>query len=274
MNQESITSYWEQEVCGTRFTESADLATQSREITASRYQVEPFIPTFAKFDSRPTERVLEVGVGAGTDFMQWLRTGADCYGIDATRAAIDLTRSRIEVEGCSQPKSLQVADAAALPFDRDYFDLVYSYGVIHHAERTADCIKEIARVVRPGGEVRLMVYSSFSATGLMLWALYGAAKGHPFKSQKALVAEHLESPGTKSFTKAEARVMVEAGGLSVVSIEKKAGTGDLLQMPPSAKYQDQRGLYSKVQRFYPRTTVKRFEGLFGMALLIVARKAQ
>ena len=272
MNQSDISAYWEAEVCGTRFATATSTLEQSQEISAARYLAEPFIRDFARFDSRPGDNVLEVGVGAGTDFMEWLNTGAHCYGIDATTAAIELTRSRITVEEVSPPVQLFVADAADLPFAMDFFDYVYSYGVIHHAERTTDCLAEIHRVLRAGGTARVMVYSSFSATGLMLYLMYGLARLRPFTSQRAVVSQHLESPGTKCYSKGEFRRMAEAAGFTVGSIIKKAGSGDLLLMPPSQKYARQGGLYRLVQRVYPRALVRRSESLLGLFLLVEMTK--
>lgn len=273
VTQETITEYWERETCGTRFASSTEVLDRSREITAARYRVEPFIASFARFDAQPGMRVLEVGVGAGTDFMQWLRTGADCFGIDATAAAIELTQARIVAEGCPQPRSLTVANASALSFEASFFDIVYSYGVIHHAEDTKGCLREIGRVLKPGGQARVMVYAHRSATGLMLWVLHGLLRLRPLVSQRTLVAKHLESPGTKSYSREELTDLVEGAGMSVISMEKRAGPGDLLLMPPSEKYASKAHLWGFVSKVYPRRLVRRFEKSLGLFLLVTAQRA-
>ena len=71
---------------------------------------------------------------------------------------------------------------------------MYSYGVMHHSPDTERCIREALRVLKPGGEARIMVYHHASLTGLMLWLRYGALRG---KSIRQTVYEHLESPAPR-----------------------------------------------------------------------------
>lgn len=273
IRQSEINAYWEQEVCGTRFSSATDDRIRSEEITTARYEVEPFIADFAEFSTySPATTLLEVGVGAGTDFIQWLRTGGSCHGIDATEAAIELTLQRIQLEPCPAPVSLRVADGENLPFPDGMFDLVYSYGVIHHAADTQVCLDEIFRVLKPGGEAKIMVYSNLSVVGFLLWLIHGVGQLRPFQSQRKLISKYLESPGTKAFGKQEFRGMLERAGLVPDSLVKKAGSGDLLLMPPSQKYSSRTGLYSRAQRLYPRRIVRRFEAVLGLALLATAHK--
>src|SRR6185369_6630904 len=86
------------------------------------------------------------------------------------------------------------------------FDIVYSYGVMHHSPDTAQCLREARRVLKPGGEARIMVYHHPSLTGLMLWLRYGVLRG---KSLRKTVYDHLESPGTKTYAQEEARRLME-----------------------------------------------------------------
>ena len=66
------------------------------------------------------------------------------------------------------------ADAEKLPFDDATFDFVWSWGVIHHSQSTDAVIAEIARVLRPGGRLALMVYHRSSIT---FWINYVAYRG-------------------------------------------------------------------------------------------------
>jgi hypothetical protein len=79
-----------------------------------RYDVEPDIPTFADLGGSRDLRVLEIGVGAGTDHVNWLRAWARAVGIDLTTNGVRLTRERAELEGLNA--RVFVADAEALPF--------------------------------------------------------------------------------------------------------------------------------------------------------------
>ena len=52
------------------------------DIEHRRYTIEPEIFSFAQFTRYRNQKVLEVGIGAGTDFVQWVRAGAKAYGVD------------------------------------------------------------------------------------------------------------------------------------------------------------------------------------------------
>lgn len=100
--------------------------------------------------------VLEVGCGMGTHASMLARAGAQLTAIDLTERAIEVTRRRFDVFGL-EGKILR-ADAESLPFPDASFDTVWSWGVIHHSSKFESCLAEIARVLRPGGHVMIMVY--------------------------------------------------------------------------------------------------------------------
>jgi ubiquinone/menaquinone biosynthesis C-methylase UbiE len=275
-SQSDVTNYWESEVCGTRF--ASDIEERkliALQIERTRYQCEPYIPDFAGFkNDNSGKRVLEIGVGAGTDFIQWIRSGAECYGVDATNAAIQETTANIEsiLQSDIRPKFLGVASAENLPFEDNYFDIVYSHGVLHHATNTMKCISEAVRVLKPGGTIKLMVYSTFSATGIMLWGIHALLKGKPFQSQEKIIFKHLESPGTKCYSCHEFSKILKGFGLNNVKIKKFAGSGDLLMMPPSHKYRSNPA-YKWIMRAYPRFLVRNLQGKLGLALTATSLKS-
>ena len=262
----SVRRHWEQEPCGTR-----DAATVSRHayftsIEEHRYQVEPHIPTFADFQAARGMRVLEIGVGAGTDHVNWLRAGARAVGIDLTRNAVAITRERAGLERL--PANVFVADAEALPFISNVFDTVYSYGVLHHTPDTVRAVEEAHRVLKPGGVARVMIYHRPSVTGFLLWLYYCAARLRPWRSPTWAIFHHLESPGTKVFTVGEARELF--GCFRTVTAAPQLGLGDLLAMKPSAKY---KSIFSRVLwRMYPRWFIRLLGHRFGLRLMVEAVK--
>jgi len=204
---EAVRSYWEPEPCGTNPVLIGDLPQQTREwferIEEHRYQVEPFIHSVAQFTRWHGKKILEIGVGAGTDHLQWARAGAECYGVDLTEAAIETTKARLALYGFAS--NLQRLDAEELPFADESFDLVYSWGVIHHSEHPEQIIREIRRVLKPGGVFIGMMYGRHSPAVFKVWMKYALLKGKPWRSFADVIWHHVESIGTKAYKVSELR---------------------------------------------------------------------
>jgi ubiquinone/menaquinone biosynthesis C-methylase UbiE len=206
--KERVREYWQQEPCGTGLAR-AEPGTSDffAQVEQARHTLEPFIPGFADFTVWRGKRILEIGVGLGTDFVQFVRAGADATGVDLTDAAVANVARRLELEGLEA--ELQVADAEALSFADATFDLVYSWGVLHHTPNTARALDEVRRVVKPGGEARLMLYSRRSWVALGLWLRYAVLAGRPDRSFAWAIANHMESAGTKAYTQRELEGLFE-----------------------------------------------------------------
>jgi len=127
------------------------------EVERYRYGVyAPWMKEDIPFTEYAGKQLLEVGVGMGSDHLQWARGGAICTGIDLTERCIEITRGRLELYG--QKSSLRQMDAEKLDFPAESFDLVYSFGVLHHTPDTQGAIDEIYRVLKPGGKAIVMLY--------------------------------------------------------------------------------------------------------------------
>jgi len=204
--KDAVRGYWDSRPCGTTLSDAPiGSGTFFTEVEQRRYAAEPFIRQFADFGAWRGARILEIGVGVGSDFVNFVRRGADAVGIDLTPAAISLVRRRLAIERLSAETI--VADAERLPFHDRSFDLVYSWGVLHHTPNTSAAIDELRRVVRPSGQVRVMLYSRHSWVALGLWLRNALGRGRAWKSFSQVLAEYLESPGTKAYTVPEIRQM-------------------------------------------------------------------
>ena len=263
-----VRDFWNEESCGTRYMEGEDALERFRAHATARYQLEPYIPGFAGFSESQGKKVLEIGVGLGADFVQWLQNGADATGVDLTPAAIEQTKARLELEGF-QDVPLQVSDAENLPFDDETFDLVYSWGVLHHSPDTQRALDEVHRILKPGGTARIMIYRHPSWVGLMIWVRYALLRGKPFLSAQRLLADHLESPGTQAFRDDEARKLFHRFE-EIVRFQPQLGPGDTLEIRPSAKYQS--GFYRVVWALWPRWLIHRIGNRMGLALMVEVRK--
>ncbi|HET6674928.1 MAG TPA: class I SAM-dependent methyltransferase [Nitrospiraceae bacterium] len=205
VKNEQVRQYWDAEACGTAkciVGEREELTPEwFARIEDHRYALEPFIHAFAQFTRHRGETVLEVGVGAGTDHLQWARAGAVCYGVDLTDRAIETTNAHLALYGCHSV--LQRVDAEKLPFPDNFFDVVYSWGVIHHSTHPERIIREIRRVLKPTGSFIGMMYARRSLVVFKLWVKYALLSGRPWRSWADCVAHHMESPGTKAYTRME-----------------------------------------------------------------------
>lgn len=198
-----VRNFWDNETCGTFLTDKDKFTKEYfEEIERIRYDMQPEIHKFADFPSGRGKKLLEVGVGAGTDFLQWVRNGSIAYGVDLTPQAIAHVEHRLSLYGLSA-KEFKVADAENLPFENDYFDMVYSWGVIHHTPDTPTAFKEIVRVMKPGAKAKIMIYHRKSILAYFFWIKHSLLKGKWNKSVADVLWENMESIGTKAYTKDE-----------------------------------------------------------------------
>jgi SAM-dependent methyltransferase len=208
---EAIREFWELASCGTTVTTAPKHSRDYYEdVERFRYEMEPFIHSFAQFSRWLGKRVLEVGVGAGTDFIQFALAGAKVAGVDLTDEAVENVRHRLSVYGL-EAESVQQCNAEKLPFPNDSFDLVWSWGVIHHAENMEAVLAEIHRVTKPGGTIKLMVYNTRAPYAWYMYLRHAFLRGRITKGRRWAIYEfHGESFATKAYTPDELRTIMRA----------------------------------------------------------------
>ena len=134
------------------------------EVERRKYFVEPHIPGFAEFARWKGRRVLEIGCGLGTDTVNFARAGAQVTAIELSDESAALARQRLAVYGLSDRVEIVVGNAEELPslLPAQTFDLVYSFGVIHHSPHPRRIIEHVRGYMTPASELRLMVYARVS----------------------------------------------------------------------------------------------------------------
>lgn len=226
---EQVREYWEAESCGTGYADAPKFTAQFyKEVEDKRYQLEPFIKEFAQFSSWRGKKVLEVGVGAGTDFTQFVRVGALSHGVDLTKEAIRHVTTRLAYEGL-KASDLRQANAEELPYPSNSFDLVYSWGVIHHSEDPQKAFEQIYRVAKPGGAIKVMVYNLNSSITWLKWVRHALLKGRPDRDRRWALWNHMESLGTKAYTEGIIRQWVKGLPHSGLRFHYYAGLGQVLR---------------------------------------------
>ena len=169
--QEANRSWWESHPMRYDFTENVEVQDFSRDFYEEvdrRFfrDARPYLP-YAKvpfealidFPGLADKDVLEIGVGMGSHAQLLAAHSGSFTGIDLTSYAIESTTRRMKLFGLDKP-SVRILrmDAENLEFEDASFDFVWSWGVIHHSSNTLNVLKEIHRVLRPGGRVTTMVY--------------------------------------------------------------------------------------------------------------------
>jgi ubiquinone/menaquinone biosynthesis C-methylase UbiE len=151
MNQAKVDvrEFWDRASCGEDLYLSGQDQDAYQAQAEMRYALEPYISSFAGFSKARNLRVLEVGVGLGADHQRFAEAGALLAGIDLTERAVEHTRRRLSTFGLMS--DLAVGDAENLQFPDESFDLVYSWGVLHHSPDTPKAIAEVWRVFKREG---------------------------------------------------------------------------------------------------------------------------
>jgi SAM-dependent methyltransferase len=265
-DKKAVQDFWERASCGEELYLHAAGRQGYLDQARRRYELEPYIEPFAAFRSAKGHNVLEIGVGLGADHQRFAEAGAVLSGIDLTERAVAHARRRLALFGLSSV--LTVGDAENLSFEDASFDLVYSWGVIHHSPNTPRAVAEIYRVLKSGGTAKIMIYHRSSLVGYMLWVRYALLGLRPWMTLTDIYARYLESPGTKAYSVSGARRLFAA--FSEVEIQTLLTHGDLLT---SVAGQRHRGaLLAVARRIWPRALLRRFASRHGLFMLISATK--
>jgi len=139
------------------YTDEKDFYAKYREY---RYRTEWHIPLLVPFAEAKGKKVLEIGTGNGGDGAMFAMQGADYTGVDLTEAALEATRKHFRVLGL--PGRFQKENAERLSFAEGTFDIVFSHGVLHHTPGVQAAIREVHRVLKPGGQAIIMLYHKHS----------------------------------------------------------------------------------------------------------------
>ena len=162
--KEDVKEFWNRNVCQTEHLTDTEWGSKAffEKVENVRYKHHFYLKPLFQWmgQQKPSGKLLEVGCGMGTDSIQLAREGFDVHGVDLTENAIDLAQKRFSLY--EQKGSFQVGDAENLPFDDDTFDIVYSFGVLHHTPDTQKSIDEVYRVLKPGGLAVIMLYNTAS----------------------------------------------------------------------------------------------------------------
>jgi len=238
LSKDAVSEYWRGKNIPQQWYSTKDRLSLPwfNEISRKRYEVYyEYLATDAEFRHHPGEKVLEVGCGLGTDLVEYAKHGALVSGVDLGQEQVDLPRLNLQLHHLPCDSMLP-ADAENLPFADGSFDLVYSFGVLHHTPNTDKAIAEVRRVLKPDGQAIIMLYARGWKHYLKRCFIHGLLLGKFFKCgcnwQKVCneVSEvHGSSPKTGVYTRRQVEKMFQ--NFSHVKIYKRR-LGEFIEYPP------------------------------------------
>lgn len=207
IEKEKIRNWWNRNPCCMTNSDKNIGLGFFKNIEESVYNMHPWMREY--FVGCKNKRILEVGCGMGRDLVQFARNGAIVTGIDLSDESIRLAKLNFKFNNLKG--DIFVGDAENLVFPDNSFDMVYSYGVLHHTTDTQKAINEIYRVLKPEGKAIVMLYNKYSFTRLI----------HPNirEYESRLPDEREICPILKTFTTTEAKMMFSR--FSSIKIDKR-----------------------------------------------------
>ena len=228
-NQQARSTWERKAVGGHRATASSGSRAYFDQIRAYRYGYEtPFIPRFFDFEGLSGKRVLEIGVGNGIDAVEMLKNGAEYSGIDITLSHLALTKTYTDFVALEVPGNVEAileGDLLETSVSGNY-DVIYSFGVLHHIAHESLFLKKISSLLSNQGELRIGVYSKYSFFNLWLvvtWLVKNRLKNSlvDWKSHLAEGSDLNEPVVIKIRSKKAVLELLKDSGYEVVRYEKK-----------------------------------------------------
>ncbi|MFF3578273.1 class I SAM-dependent methyltransferase [Streptomyces mirabilis] len=194
MEEVEIQSFWSSHPCGDQLLgapegrERQDYEAFFHRYDTAKYRLEPHIPRCLDGLDLRGRHVLEIGLGQGAEAEQLIRRGARWTGVDLTDTAVRRTGMRLALRELPF-EGLHQASVLDLPLPDESFDVVFSHGVLHHVPDIQRAQNEIHRVLKPGGELVVMLYARWSLNYLVSIGLLRRAAllaAHPLERLGAL----------------------------------------------------------------------------------------
>lgn len=266
---DQVQDYWNQRPCNIRHsTKPVGTKEYFDEVEARKYLVEPHIPRFAEFEKWRGKRILEIGCGISTDTINFARNGGRVTAVEFSEKSLEIAKKRAEVYGLQDHIRFYWGNAEKLSsfLPVEPYDLVYSFGVIHHTPHPERVIEQIRRhYTKPGSTVKIMVYHRYSWK--VLWILLAYGHGAFWKLDE-LIARHSEAqtgcPVTYVYSPKEAACLLN--GFEITDM-----WADHIFPYRISDYVQYR--YKKVWyfRWMPRPVFRWLERHFGWHLCVTAR---
>ncbi len=218
-----VQEYWNRQPCNIKRSKSMPGSIMwCMDTEENKYHVEPHIPEQADFKKWSGKRVLEIGCGIGITACSFAQQGANVTAVDLSEESIRLAKIRADLHGYTDRIKFYQGNAEELdklvPLEK--FDLIWSFGVIHHSPDPGKIINCIKKYMAPHTELKIMVYNKMSWKVFWVFLRYGKAA---FWKIDKLIATHSEAqtgcPITFTYTKKSIQDLLVGLEIRDISIE-------------------------------------------------------
>jgi SAM-dependent methyltransferase len=158
-----ITDYWNNRPCNLNHSiKEIGSKDYFDEVEIKKHFVESHILEFADFSKWKNKKVLEIGCGIGTDAVNFIRNGAIYTGLELSDKSLELTKQRLDIYNLNGSLYNLNAENNIDFLGSESYDLIYSFGVIHHSPNPEKIVKNAYNLLKPGGTLKIMVYAENS----------------------------------------------------------------------------------------------------------------
>lgn len=168
---EKVKKFWDDRPCNIKHS-SKEIGTKEYflEVERKKFKVEPHILEFTEFPKWEGKKVLEIGCGLATVGINFAFNGSDYTGVELSDSSLELAKKRFEVFGRDGKFYSGNAEELSTFVPVETYDLIYSFGVIHHSPHPEKILSEIKKYMNENSVLKIMLYAKDSWKNYMIEA--------------------------------------------------------------------------------------------------------
>jgi len=266
-----VADYWNRRPCNIKHS-NKPLETKEYfdEVEKRKHFVEPHILEFADFPSVKGKKVLEIGCGIGTATVKFAEAGAKkVTAVDLSEKSLAIAKKRAEIYELENVEFYHAnAEELSKTVPMDKYDLIYSFGVIHHTPHPENVLKELHSYLSPNGQLKVMVYYRYSWKALWILLKYGKGQFWKWAQWVATYSEaQTGCPVTYTYSKSGAKALFASHGFQI----EKSQVDHIFpyRIPDYVQYRYVKEWYF---RWMPKPLFRFLEKKLGWHLCITAKK--